>query len=347
MGLKPVLPSWSKWHWFHILLGRYAVGYWHRHTCTIFPCCSNQLSGTLCCCLRPLTNTPTRDYTCQLHVNMRRHAPWAAFIWAAAALSVASLEGALFTFTLSLPGSEKSWNSTGLPVGNFVFCGTEKVICHHTAKELSYKNRTKYIFTSPTLSEAVILFAVSYFSCPPNLSRSLSHFLQFPFAPLLPALFYLLPNLVHDLIFWCNYLRNYSRAGMHLKAIFVRFRSFFFCLSSCRAQTSCSTWKCWSVCRGKPGSTLHSVYLRHPEGHHGGKPLQQLHPRSEKSNVRRVHLKTPEYLWDQTFGMQGVLCPVQCLLQITYCDYFTAAARLGGVASAHTVHPVFGWELHS
>ena len=116
-------------------------------------------------------------------------------------------------------GQRKSWNSTGLPVGHFVFCDTAKVVCHPTAKELSCKNRIKYIFTSPTRSGAVILVCCFLFFSSTPLLSIYSHFLRSPFAPFPPTLFYLLPNLVHGLIFWCNYPGNYSRAGLHLKAI--------------------------------------------------------------------------------------------------------------------------------
>lgn len=52
--------------------------------------------------------SPVRWHTyCQLHANTQRHALQAYFVCNAVGLSAATLEVALFTFTLSLPGSEK------------------------------------------------------------------------------------------------------------------------------------------------------------------------------------------------------------------------------------------------
>lgn len=161
------------------------------------------------------------------------------------------LEVSLFLLSLChCQGQRNHEIAQELPAGHFVFCDTEKIICHHTSKELSCKNRIKYIFTSPTPSDAVILFAVSYFYCPPSLSHSLSHFFHVPLAPSF-LLFYLLPNLVCDLIFWCNYLRNDSRAGLHLKAIQLRLAFRLFLPIKMWGTTSCSTRKSWSVCGRK------------------------------------------------------------------------------------------------
>lgn len=221
MGLKPVLPSWSKWHWLRILSSSYAVGYWHRHTPIIFPCCFNQLSGPALLTLHSHKHTRT----CQLHANIRPDTPGADFIYFSCCC------GQFRSLSLSLLSLCHCQGQRNHEIAQGSQWSTLFSVTHRKSFVItrlkSYPVKIESNISSPhpvfQRQSSCLLFHIFSSPLPPPSLKSpplpLSSLILSLHSLLLPALFYLPSNLVHDLIFWCNYLKNDSRAGLHLKAI--------------------------------------------------------------------------------------------------------------------------------
>lgn len=210
MGLKPVLPSWSKWHWLHILPSSYAVGYRHRHTCAIFPRCFDQWPCTLSCSLAhllPAACKHTASRPTSLLCLQRRGTVCGYFG-----------NRSLYFHFVTARVRENHEIAQGSRWGTLFSVTPRKSFVITQLKSYPVKIESNISSPHPLVQGQSSLFAVSYFSRPPPPSIH-SHFLRSPFAPFPPTPFYLLPNLVHGLIFWCNYPGNDSRAGLHLKAI--------------------------------------------------------------------------------------------------------------------------------